>query len=294
MSNIWAEAAVEHQLINVKERDGSTPNYGQVIFKGDVRSNPQSRSPWTFRAKAEYAIGGYIDQDLFTEARVGYRSKKGIGLDLLARFSAKEAPWTFNNYFSQSVVWQNDLDKIKVLQVGGEFRWAKQELLIGGYYYILSDWAYFDENSRPAQSSDVENVIVAEIRKNFRWGVFNWENQVIAQWTPENILQFPKMWLKTSIYFKGPLFKGALLASLGIDVRYHLNNPAYGFNPLIGQFHLNPTEREYYPIVDAFLSLRIKTVRIMFKGNHLDPGALQSKLLSSLILIPPKSVDSVG
>ena len=98
---------------------------------------------------------------------------------------------------------------------------------------------------------------------------FHLDNIVTFQTTTESILRLPSFYSKHSLYYKGRWFRQALRVRLGLDFRMNNSYFANTYNPLIGQFHLQETnEVEFYPVVDAVVSIKVKRFRLFFKWEN--------------------------
>jgi hypothetical protein len=87
------------------------------------------------------------------------------------------------------------------------------------------------------------------------------------------IIRNPTFYLKNSLYYERLAFKKAMLVRIGIDSRFISSYYANAYNPLIGQFYIQDEQKmKYTPMIDVFINMKIKTVRIFLKGNNLLQG----------------------
>ncbi len=64
-----------------------------------------------------------------------------------------------------------------------------------------------------------------------------------------------------------------MLARFGVDLRYNSNFIANAWQPLTGQFYIqNEQNMHYTPVLDVFLSFKVKTLRVFAKANYINEG----------------------
>lgn len=101
---------------------------------------------------------------------------------------------------------------------------------------------------------------------------FHYDMQQMVQWSSDqNQIRVPLSASKNSIYSDFSLFKNALHAQVGIDLRYHTQFYADGFDPLLGIFY----RQDEIPVgnylwADVFINLQIKRASIYAKAGHLN------------------------
>ena len=175
-------------------------------------------------------------------------------------------------YISQQQLWANDFSKTIENRVSGQINWS-DKLVVQGNYFLVSNLIYWDSLAFPQQSDTITNIGQLMTRLNLQFGSFHFDNAIVLQQSDNNILRFPNIATKHSLYFEGNLFKNALFGRVGIDIRY---NTAYyfdNFQPATGQFYQqNDWQQTLLPIVDGFASFQVKSFRAFLKlenVNHL-------------------------
>jgi hypothetical protein len=73
-----------------------------------------------------------------------------------------------------------------------------------------------------------------------------------------------------SIFYERRYFKKALWMGFGFDLRYNTEFSSNAYFPLTGQFYVqNEQQFKYYPVLDAFINLKIKWARIFLKVENI-------------------------
>ncbi len=96
------------------------------------------------------------------------------------------------------------------------------------------------------------------------------ENTVSFQTTDDTYIRVPKIFFKSSLYLEGRVFKKVMLARLGFDIRMNTTYFADAYQPVIGQFHLQDSNKiKAYPALDMFLSFKVQTFRAFAKMENM-------------------------
>ena len=74
---------------------------------------------------------------------------------------------------------------------------------------------------------------------------------------------------KHSIYYERRIFKKVLWFSVGFDLRYNLQNNAPYYDPFLGSFYPVYSTSKSFPVLDFFLNLKVKTVRVFLKVDNI-------------------------
>jgi hypothetical protein len=140
---------------------------------------------------------------------------------------------------------------------------------------LINNYIYCNNSTNFSQADKALNITSIRIHKDFKLGRFFIKNKIVYQSTnlSEAIISIPEWSFYNTTYFDLNHFldKISVEAQVGFDVTYYSKFKALGYNPAIGQFYqLNAdVYTGDYPIVNAFINLRIKTVLLFFKYENL-------------------------
>lgn len=171
----------------------------------------------------------------------------------------------FSDVFSSNARFGIDIHKIKL----------NAELLNG----IVKNYIYFGENALPAQQSDLLNVLSFSLSKVFKFGIFGSVNKVVYQLPNSNVhLRLPEWSAYHSMYLDKTFEKIDVQVQFGYDFNFSSTFMASGYMPANGVFYLAENEKTgNYAIANVFLKLRIKSVLIFTKMEHLNNQFLLDK-----------------
>jgi hypothetical protein len=173
-------------------------------------------------------------------------------------------------FVSQQQLWQNDFNKTIENKVGGRFDWTKN-FAVEGNYYLINNLIYWDDLALPQQTDSIVNIGQLLVHYKLNIGNFHLDNSAVLQQTDNNILRFPTIATKHSLYFEGNLFRDALFGRVGLDFRFNTNYYFDAFQPITQQFHQqNDWEMSMLPIADAFVSFKVRSFRAFVKLENIN------------------------
>ncbi len=171
---------------------------------------------------------------------------------------------------SETVVWDNDFNKIFETSLKATLTIPRLELVISGQYHLVNNYQYYGTDGTPEQTGTAINVGQLMVKKHFNLWKFHLDNTVILQQTSENVLRMPKLLTKQSFYFAGFLIKRALFSHVGVDFRLNNNFRGDAYFAPTGQFQLQDEETlKAYPLLDIFIDFKVKEFRFFAKYENL-------------------------
>ncbi len=179
-------------------------------------------------------------------------------------------------YVTEQEVWKNSFGRTLETSLAGEYSLPQIRLSVGGQYHLLNNLIYFDSLGQPRQSGTF-SIVQLTAQKDFKYGPLHMDNAAFLQQTTSDVLPLPQFYTKHSLYLEGKIFKKVMLTRIGVDARLIAPYRPPGYNPLIGQFHLQKEQDlPFTPLLDVFLSFRVKTFRFFFKIENLLTLPLQT------------------
>ena len=274
--NFVAEAGIQHDNIELWQNRNELTTNNLHVF-GSFGSNPLGDYKFNYRLKTYYYLAGYNQNDFHLSGQMSNDFDKFGKVSAGLVFENVAPSWIENSYFSTSKRWDNNFNKKQNLKVEGAYHLPKQRFRIHFQYNILNNFIFFNESSVPEQVDQVLNYWRLSVWKNLRWKILNFDNFIGVQGISDpDVLRIPTLFLKSSFYIEGKIFKGNMLARLGVDMRFLSNFTSDAWNPLIGQFYIqNDFETNFIPVFDVFASFKVQTVRIFFKANYASQGLFQ-------------------
>ena len=147
--------------------------------------------------------------------------------------------------------------KIPILKLKGEL---KQSLITNALYY--------NSEMGVSQLEDIFSATSLVLRNEFRIGKFGMENYMMFQVFNDNIYHLPAFHSKHNVHIQGYLFKRALFARLGTEIRLTPSYDGVAFNPVIGSFYQSNETLEFYPMTDVYITGKIKRFRFFLRFEN--------------------------
>lgn len=222
-------------------------------------------------------IEGYNFGSSYLKGEVSEKigNRKNTIFTLEGRFERKLPDYLEKHYSSPHFMWNNSFDPVKTLSLGGSLKNRKYHFELGGNYTLLNNYIYFDSEAMPAQWAGSVSVWTAYLDKDFYLGkhICMINKAVVQKSSNETVVSLPQVSAYNSTYFQHALFNKVLNVELGVDVYYNTKYYADGYMPALSVFYRQRQEKVGdYPFVDAFLNIKLKTVRIFVKCEHLNSG----------------------
>ncbi len=295
---IGSEIEKYHSLGNYIENTGSK-SYQNTFFEAGIFKN-QSRSLFLSADYKQYFMGEK-NGDMEFNAVLGYKiyKQKSDTLNgyLNASFDFYNLSPTYfeKHYFGNNFKWQNNkFDRSQIMRIGGEFGIPRWHLKISASNYLITNHIYFNDLAVPAQldKDSIITVQTVKVSKDFYLWHFRFANKVVWQNTNRNeILNLPTLALFHSTYLEFYILRKVLLTQIGADVRFSTKYNPYEYCPATSVFH-PMSDQKYdalkekssnsknlsagnYPIINAFLNIKIRGVLMFFKWEHINDGRWQ-------------------
>lgn len=181
-------------------------------------------------------------------------------------------------YISREEFWNNSFNKTSETNLFAAYAIPRLNFSVEGRYHLIDNLIYFDTLAYPQQFDKIANIVQLMVHQNFKLWKLHLDNTVVWQNVTDNVLRFPTIATKHSLYFKGLVFKERMLAKIGFDVRYNSSYFADLYQPLTGQFHQQNSQQVNTPfIVDGFISFKVQRLRGFIKienANQLATGEI--------------------
>jgi hypothetical protein len=176
------------------------------------------------------------------------------------------------NYHSKYFWWNNDFGDIRRVYFGGKLFIPFTNTTIRAGVENLKNYIYFDENKDPVQATDNVQVFSIRVDQDLRFGVFNWNNQVVYQTSSnQHAIPVPTLSVYSNMFLKTKIVN-ELTLQLGIDAHYHTKYYVPGYEPALLQFY-NQREMKIgnFPIATAYANMHLKQTRFFLMFYNIAP-----------------------
>ena len=238
-----------------------------------------------WNAYTQYFITGKTNFILDGNVRISlYPVTNGVHVKGRFLFHRYEPNFFEKNYFSNHFTCDNSFSATTRTQIEGSLSIPDWDLEVGVKQALIKNYIYNDTLALPRQHDGGLSVTSFFIRKNFKVGLFHFDNEVLMQLSGnENVLPLPKISAHASWYLQAALVKSVLTAQIGLDARYNTRYYAYAYNPALGDFHTQAEKKiGNFPYVEAFANFKWKRTVIFVKMANILKDACGSEYFSVL------------
>lgn len=267
------------------------------ISAGGEISKTQGRTIH-YNAGAEiYLVGSMAgDLDIHGGGDLNFRLfKDTVRFEANAFFKNLRAPFYFDHFQSQTVWWDNELDREQHVRVEGKLTLERTNTTLRFGMENISNYQYLGMHLTPnldangnitsyahdisvMQQSGSIQVLSASLRQKIHWGIFHWDNEIIWQHTTNSdVLPLPTLSIYTNPYIAFHIAK-VLRVELGVDMRYFTSYYAPDYSPFVGMYATqDPTQPRVkignWPILNGYANFAIKRVRGYINVTHFNAGS---------------------
>lgn len=134
---------------------------------------------------------------------------------------------------------------------------------------LITNAIYFDLEGSPTQLDEIFSATTLTLANEFRFWKIGMENYLLFQVFSDNIYKLPTFHSKHDLHIQGYLFKRALFARLGAEVRLTPSYVGALYNPVIGNFYQSDQTLDFYPMTDLYITGKIKQFRFFLRWENI-------------------------
>jgi hypothetical protein len=271
---VQIEAGIANRVDNfstdyVIETDKQS-NVSNYLF-GEIKKEAFAEGQWEYKAAAKFIFTGPAVGNFDINASVGKDLKKWGQFSGGLTQSLNNAPYSWTIFKTKFYERSYDLDKTSITQLWANVNIKRIELQLGIRNYLISNYLYYGSDLTVHQQSEAFSLLQVYGRKDFTFGIFALDNEVVWQQptggAPVNV---PAVLLRHQFRLETLMFRKALKVALGLEARYHTPYFADGYTPYFNQFYLQNTQKiSNAPECSAFFNFKIKSFRAFVLGDQL-------------------------
>lgn len=230
----------------------------------------------TYNATAQFGILGSVAGDIDVRGDVSTKFKllgDSVKITGYGYFINEAAPYLMQSYISNHYAWQNDFGKTRRFRVGGELNIPHTKTNLNAGFETVQNYLYFNNNGMAAQHSGNVQIFSATLKQNFKFGIFNWNNNITYQTSSNtSVLPLPMLAIYTNVFLQFQFVK-VLHIQIGVDCNYYTKYKAPLYNPATMTFHTqDEVEIGNYPFMNAYANFKLKKTRFFVLYSHLNQG----------------------
>ena len=247
--------------------------YFNDVYVGFHLAGPTTGT-WDWVIDGQYYLLGYYQNDFRVNATFSREFLKKADLGLRGSMELRRPHYFANHYSSSFFQWENDFPSLFRIKGEAFLQSDELEMEMRAGVAFLSNYLYWDQEALPQVYDEDILIFSGYFSKHFQVSGFNSEDKILVQYsTAKDVLRLPLVAFYSSNYWRQPLFKGALVTTLGFDLYLTTKYLASAYMPATGVFYLqNEYDLGGYPFLDVFLAFKIARTRIFVSYNNLLSG----------------------
>ncbi len=274
------DSALVTNLINVPaEIEGNL-----VSLIGELNFNWSDRLK--LQADAQYAIGGDYTNSYQLNSNLDFKLMKDVlvqgGVNVAS--TSPNLNLILNQSFYSDYNYYNQFDKINSQHLHAGIR-SDRFLNVNANFYNIENYVFISDTERPKQNNGSLNLFNVTLNKTFRYRNFGLENTFTYQnvTNGEEILPLPDFVTRNTLYYQSKVFKDKAELQTGVSFYYFDQFTSRAYFPVLGEYSLQTlnsvnldddgttntvSEIGAYPLLDLFLNMKVKRMRIYLKLQH--------------------------
>ncbi len=246
----------------------SEDSFSDLVQGFEIQSDQQRFL--SFGGHANATLGGYHDKDVHSGAFLNLgKADRAYKLRLMLRYSSTEAPYFYNYMSVNNVSWENNFDKMQVVNFGT--RLQLPFVTLEGNYFLLDKMVYLGSGAKPVQNSNALSLISLGAYSDIKTGILGLRNHILLQQsTTPDFERFPAIVSYHSLFFNFPLFDNSLINQIGFDFHYNTGYKAMAYMPVVRGFYIQDhyTQNQKY-LLDVFWNGKVSNARLFVKYQNL-------------------------
>jgi hypothetical protein len=264
--------------INLSSDTGSLNNsFINLVAHGEYRNRTKNKK-WDMLLSGELYAAGRDAGNYMAQAKLQTDLGKKVGFFELGFKNINRSPsylYTYNNIFP--LVKKSDFNDENVTSIDASLFFQPIKARLTFNYFLVSNYTYFTDFNKIAQSSPIFNFVRIGIEKEFsiskhwKWRVEAYL-QSVAGSAP---IHLPWFYTRNRIAYEANLFRNLFIAT-GLEVRYYTNYYADGYSPVLGQFFYQSKQKiSILPEATGYMNFRIRSFTSFIRVENLNTATTQ-------------------
>ncbi|MEJ1240138.1 putative porin [Chryseolinea sp. T2] len=194
-------------------------------------------------------------------------------------------PLVYQSYRGAHDNWKNDFDAINATQLSGFIHYKSRIFSLspgvtltraGNYVFMKYIGAGSDTTTQtvyPIQSTDEQFIASPEVKfaiKMLKHVHFRGNVIYTTRVSEDDAIQIPEVFINAQLAYENVHYNGNLDIQTGLQFHYQKDYNALGYDVPMGLYYVQKTDVvKGFPLIDVFVSARIKKGKVFFKYNNI-------------------------
>lgn len=292
----FLKAGVSLQNLNGSFDTVSTTSLYNISVLGEYRNRTRNQV-WDLEANGQLYLNGFNSGDYSAYISMKRVLGEKLGSLKIGFQNVNRSPSFILNPLSRFPLSnRTSYAKENTIKLFGFYENPMNGWRLGGEYYVVSNYLYFDNFLSANQEAGLFNVLHIQAEKKFRLSRYwNWYTEIhMQQTTGQPPVNLPFFLIRNRIAFEGN-FATNLFLSTGIEFRYNSAYKADNYSPFIGQYFYQDTQTiSNRPDINAFVHFRIKSFKGFFRLENLNTLNLENGFNFTKLNFPTAVYPNMG
>ncbi len=274
----------------------STTRLYNISVLGEYRNRTRNQV-WDIEANGQLYLNGFNSGDYSAYISMKRVLGQKLGSLKIGFQNVNRSPSFILNPLSRFPVSnRTSYAKENTIKLFGFYENPMNGWRLGGEYYVVSNYLYYDNFLTANQEAGLFNVLHVQAEKKFKLSRYwNWYTEIhLQQTTGQPPVNLPFFLTRNRIAFEGN-FATNLFLSTGIEFRYNTAYKTDNYSPFIGQYFYQDTETiSNRPDINAFVHFRIKSFKGFFRLENLNTLNLDNGFNFNKLNFPAALYSNMG
>ena len=251
-----------------------------LVLTGKVFNNIGRSFGWS--ATGDLWLQGYRAGDFIIEGRI-YKEfmtdRRGeITWDVTGTMASYTPSVWYSSWGSNNFLWDMNIRREFRLVAGSSLQWPGRRMSLKFNYAVVDNFVRMGAAFIPAQHDGALSILALTAGKEFKVWKIHLDNTILLQQSSNtHVIDLPLVTARSALFFNH-LFRfrstgGDLAFQIGGEAMIHTPYYAMSYMPATGQYYTQENERlGNYPIINAFINLKVKRTRFFIMADHLNSG----------------------
>ena len=292
----FLKAGISLQNLNGSFDTVSTTSLYNISVLGEYRNRTRNQV-WDIEANGQLYLNGFNSGDYSAYISMKRVLGEKLGSLKIGFQNVNRSPSFILNPLSRFPVSnRTSYAKENTIKLFGFYENPMNGWRLGGEYYVVSNYLYYDNFLSANQEAGLFNVLHVQAEKKFKLSRYwNWYTEIhLQQTTGQPPVNLPFFLTRNRIAFEGN-FATNLFLSTGIEFRYNTAYKTDNYSPFIGQYFYQDTETiSNRPDINAFVHFRIKSFKGFFRLENLNTLNLENGFNFNKLNFPTALYPNMG
>lgn len=207
---------------------------------------------------------------------------KKLTIDIVHQWNSCMPHALYSKFMSNHNMWDENFNKINNNHFSGIVNSDIANITMSLDYYVMNNYLYSDASGTISQANNTGKALIYSVKKKSEFWKINMQNGCVIQSHSIRGIDYPQWATYNSLAFHDILYKHLIDFNIGLEGLYYPKyfTPQYN-TPMAMYTQQHTVKIGDYPIVNAFVAIKYKPIRILLKYNGLYSQFVEKNFLAA-------------